>query len=459
MKIKLYLVLVLVWLAVCFEDVSCALSRQAGGCGPGTDNSGCGNVGDPYQGQGQPPANATISGCGALSPPSPGYVYRVTANIGTDATHACLTWSYTRPFVLDLNGHTVTGMISGRMNPYGLTIMNGTVNCNSSSTGCIDVTQGSAPTAYDKIHHLTLNQAALGGRCINFNQENIYTPVSTRYLQIYNVQGTLPNADEGNGRAYLIWVGGVATIAAEVWNSTVSPGGNLDQFQGIVMAVTVGSYVHNNYIVLPHPTYSTSGDPTDRGILFDCEGKVGSGCGSNTAAYNVIVADNNRAIRVRGEIGDVIHDNVILNCRAGYGTGCIMVGGTDVYTEATAAEIYSNTIELNDGEGIFLEASSYHTANVHDNTVTCYLGNCSNAGWFAYTLSEEPGYPDPIAGPILTVKNTTFPSNWGGRNAVMSCGPPGNSAYTCGMPGNAASVTYCNAGRVVGNGAMTQSCP
>jgi hypothetical protein len=136
-----------------------------------------------------------------------------------------------------------------------------------------------------------------------------------------------------------------------------------------------------------------------------------------------------------------------------------MVGGTDVYPEATAAEIYSNTIELNDGEGIFLEASSYHTANVHDNTVTCYLGNCSNAGWFAYTLSEEPGYPDPIAGPILTVKNTTFPSNWGGRNAVMSCGPPGNSAYTCGIPGNAASVTYCNAGRVVGNGAMTQSCP
>jgi len=85
-------------------------------------------VGDPYQGQGQPSANATIVGCGALSPSSSGYVYRVTADIGTDATHACLTWSYTQPFVLDLNGHTVTGIISGKMNPYGITIMNGTVN-------------------------------------------------------------------------------------------------------------------------------------------------------------------------------------------------------------------------------------------------------------------------------------------------------------------------------------------
>jgi len=497
MKTKFYLVVVLVWLAVPIVArvrknapvlstmsptsgaagggsftltatgsnfsstpiVNTITTPTTGGCGPGTDNSACGNVGDPYQGQGQPSANATIIGCGALSPSSSGYVYRVTADIGTDATHSCLTWSYTQPFVLDLNGHTVTGMISGKMNPYGITIMNGTVNCNSSSTGCIDVTQGSSPAAYDRIHHLTLNQAATNARCINFNQENLYTPVSTRYVQIYNVQGTLPNNLEATGRSYLIWVGGAGTVPAEVWNATFSPGANLNSFQGIAMYNTRGSYVHNNYIVLPHPAYNLGLYDTDRGILFDCEGKVGSPCGSNIAAYNVIVADNNRAIRVRAETGDIIHDNVILNCRMNDAAGCIQIGDTDVYTEASAAEIYSNTIELNDGIGIVLGGSSYETANVHDNSVTCYQGNCSSVTLFASTLCTEPSYPRPIAAGSLTVKNTTFPSNWGGRNAVMSCGPPGNPAYTCGVSDDTARVIYCNTGTVVGNGTVTQSCP
>jgi hypothetical protein len=423
-------------------------------------------VGNPYAnypGGTQPAANATLSACGALSVPSSGYVYRLTSNIGSDPTTSCLTWYYGYPFVLDLNGYTVTGMIAGQMNPYGIVIMNGTVNCNSASTGCIDIQQGWGPAAYEQIHHLTLNQAALGGRCINFNQENIYTPVSTRYLQIYNVQGTLPNANEGDDRAYLIWVGGVGTVAAEVWNNTVSPGANLDAFQGITMYKTWGSYVHNNYIVLPHSAYDTGVYDTDRAILFDCESDSRGACtegGSNIAAYNQIVADNNRAIRVRAESGDVIHDNVIQDCRASGSSSCIYIGDTDIYTEPTAVEIYNNTIEINDGNGIGLPGSSYETANVYNNTVTCYLGSCSSAGWFAFTETVEPSYPESIAAGTLTVTNNTFPSNWGSNNAVLSCGPPGNSAYACGdsTSVDSATVTYCNTGTVVGNGTVTESC-
>ena len=444
------------------QSYNMTVASSTAGCGAGTNNSQCGNVSDPYAGHGAPTANATITSCGELNPPSSGYVYRLTADIGSDPTTACLTWYYSYPFVLDLNGYTVTGMIAGAANPYGFTIMNGTVNCNSVSTGCIDVQQGNSPTAYDSIHHLTLNQAALGGRCINFNQENAYTSVSTRYIQIYNVQGTLPNSLEGDDRSYLIWVDGAGTVPAEVWNATVSPGANLNAFQGITMYQTVGSYVHNNYIVLPPPAYDTGAYDTDRAILFDCEGKVGSPCGSNVAAYNQIVADYNRSLRVRAEVGDVIHDNAITDCRyADASGGCIHIGDTDADTEATAAEIYSNTIELNSGYGIMLGGSSYEQANVHDNTVTCYQGNCSNVTWFALTLCTEPSYPHPIAAGSLRVKNTTFPSNWGSINAVMSCGPPGNAAYTCGDPSNvdAATVTYCNTGTLVGNGTMTQSCP
>jgi hypothetical protein len=498
MKTQFYLVLVLVWLAVPIVSrvrknapvlsrvsptsvatgggsftltdtnsnfssapiVNTITNPTAGGCGPGTDNSGCGSVGDPYEGQGQPSANAKVFGCGALSPSSSGYVYRVTADIGTDATHACLTWSYTQPFVLDLNGHTVTGMISGKMNPYGITIMNGTIKCNSNSTGCIDVQHDAAPAAYDKFHHLTLNQAALGGRCINFNQNAIYNPVSTRYVQIYNVQGTLPNANEGGSRAYLIWVNGANTVPAEVWNATVSPGANLNTFQGIAFYAMPGGYAHNNYIVLPHPSYNLGLYDTDRAILFDCEGKVGSPCGSNIAAYNQIVADQNRAFRVRSETGDVIHGNLIQNCRLNLpAEACIHIGDTDTQGEATSAEIYGNTIEMNDGAGIELGGDSSGTANVHDNTVTCYLGDCSRAGWFAFTSLWETAFPHPTAAGTLTVKNTTFPSNWGSRNAVMSCGPPGNPAYTCGVSDDTASVIYCNTGTVVGNGTVTQSCP
>jgi hypothetical protein len=125
------------------QSYSMTVASSTAGCGAGTNNSQCGNVGDPYAGHGAPTANATITSCGELNPPSSGYVYRLAADIGTDPTTSCLTWYYGYPFVLDLYGYTVTGMIAGAMNPYGLTIMNGTVNCNSASTGCIDIQQGS----------------------------------------------------------------------------------------------------------------------------------------------------------------------------------------------------------------------------------------------------------------------------------------------------------------------------
>jgi len=126
------------------QSYNMTVASSTAGCGAGTNNSQCGNVSDPYAGHGAPTANATITSCGELNPPSSGYVYRLTADIGTDPTTACLTWYYSYPFVLDLNGYTVTGMIAGAANPYGFTIMNGTVNCNSVSTGCIDVQQGNS---------------------------------------------------------------------------------------------------------------------------------------------------------------------------------------------------------------------------------------------------------------------------------------------------------------------------
>jgi hypothetical protein len=263
------------------------------------------------------------------------------------------------------------------------------------------------------------------------------------------------------GRYNWIQILGAATATAEVWNCTISPGGYADEFQGIGLW-TIGAYVHNNYIVLPHPLYEIGTHQTDRAIEFDCVGKTEDTCGHNELAYNQIVADNNRAIRVRAETGDLIHDNVIQNCRVNaMESGCIMIGGADVYDNATSAEVYNNTIEINDGEGILVMGSSYSTANIHDNTVTCYQGDCSHAMWFAHTNQSEPGFSDPIPGAIMTVKNTTFPANWGDRNAVMACGPPGNPAWSCEDPKNldSATVTYCNTGKVVGNGTIYESCP
>jgi hypothetical protein len=429
------------------------------GCGPATDQSLCGNAGDPYGGGGAPAPDATITACGALTPPSPGYVYRVTANIGAAAAADCITWSYTDPFVLDLYGHTVTGMIHGTNSPYGTTIMNGTVTCNSVATGCVDVGQDGVAAAYDRIHHLTINQAALGGRAVNFNQNNLYTPVATRYIQIYNIQATFTNANEGANRTYLIWANGGNTVPAEAWNNTASPGAALNGFQGIAFYAIPGGYAHNNYIVLPHPSYTTALEPP-RAILFDCEGKVGSPCGGNEAAHNQIVADYSRAIRVRAETGDLIHDNTLLNCRfTDIDGGAINVGDTDIQGEATSAEIYSNTFELNDGNGVNLGGDSSDTANVHDNTVTCYLGSCTAALWFAMTQITETSFTHPIAAGTLTVKNTTFPGAWGSKNTVLSCGPAGNPSYVCGIADDTATVLYCNTGTVVGNGTKTLSCP
>jgi hypothetical protein len=156
-RLKTAILLAAVIAFVNFSPVSRGLAAQPpdrpapAGCGAGYDQSACGNVGDPYEGQGAPKPNATIAACGTFKPPSNGYVYRVTRDIGSDPTRDCITFSYTHTFVLDLDRHTITGKIHVAVNPYGLNIMNGTVNCNDPTHACVQVYEGSSPTVLPQL--------------------------------------------------------------------------------------------------------------------------------------------------------------------------------------------------------------------------------------------------------------------------------------------------------------------
>jgi hypothetical protein len=208
--------------------------------------------------------------------------------------------------------------------------------------------------------------------------------------------------------------------------------------------------MHDNQVYMD---YNTVAD----GRAFLCDG---AGIGGSCDIYNnVITSTNNRAIRYRGQASPVVqhgkvYDNYFYNIQEVGTLAAIHLGENDANLAAENVEIYNNTFELNGGQAII--NCSAAGANIHDNTVTCYGNDCSSASYFART-NVEGGLPD--AGTEMTVKYTTFPSNWGGRNAVMACGVPGTPSYSCTKATGSSTVTYCDTGVVVGNGTITQQCP
>jgi hypothetical protein len=144
------------------------------GCGPGTDMSTCGNVGDPYEGGAFDPTGKTSLNACLDQADTPAHVlhamtentsYYLTGNIVGDPALIC--FAIRKGDTLDLRGYTVTGRIDETgLNPNGIVIFNGTVNCNVYPIGATCIRIGSsnnAFTAKTRLHHLTAHNSAHPG--------------------------------------------------------------------------------------------------------------------------------------------------------------------------------------------------------------------------------------------------------------------------------------------------------
>jgi hypothetical protein len=298
-------------------------------------------------------------------------------------------------------------------------------------------------------------------------------------------------------------------VAVETDHNYVHCIGTTSACQGFPFLATTFVQAHHNQVEMD---YNTVGD----GRAFLCD-FAGLGPGNTCDVYsNYIIATNNRAIRYRGPTSPVqygkAYSNAIYNIQEGGLSAAIHIGEDDLDMEMADIEVYNNTFELNStGHGQAVIVTWAQGPNIHDNTVTCYNNDCSSAGYFARTSAQSTawwngyayllnqmhvdpsgytqlvttagtsGASEPAWNPVLygttsdggavwtnqgvlqaaimTVKNTTFPGNWGTNKAIGVCGTGG--ALACYGGTQVSTATYCNTGTLdVGTGATaTESCP
>ncbi len=413
-------------------------------------NSTYGPCGDPYEGSGGPPANATpITACGTLSPMT-GQYYLVKNDLGSSSTlgSTCLSASYVPHFTLDLGGRNVNGVIVINTNNLsGQIIFNGVLNCSVPS-GCIQINGADTPSAQARIHHIAVNQAGSQGYAVfvAWQPGATGTPVPGFRMDHIGGSGVPPNQPSVNRTNFLYFTGPFVGLDAD-YNNLILPN-TAAGCQGIVAMEAPWSTIHDNFIQMGDPM-SISGDSC-RGIILDSEGKFGvAGTGGGSQVYNnLIFAGQNRAVRVRAETGDVIYNNTINDVNLGGRLAAIHIGECDVATEAASAEVYGNLFYMNGGNAVVATGSPNISANVHDNTVACYNGNCAAAGYFALTDALFSGYN----GANLTVTNNNV-SALGTAPAVKVCGTNGtNSAYYCSIATAMTTANQCVTGNVIGQG-------
>jgi hypothetical protein len=469
-------------------SVSISGKLQAG-CGAFTDNSLCGNVGDPYEGHGPPPNQQPISACTTITTGSTNY--KLTGNIGTDPTAACIQVTYNvNDITVDLGGYTITGAIFDYSSGDGSTIFNGTVTCNVVTTGayphsCVDTYfnyGGGAPTtAQYRLHHLTVNQQNQNGLQLEIEADEASTysgggtgrgmPCRIDHITV-DSNAISPAPDGTNNRYGGIYDAGIAGVAGSGCNVEMDDnyihcgGGLLNNCQGMGVSPAEFAYMHNNEVLMDNLVDAQS----SRGAICDAQAGVNGTC---DVYHNYFLVNHNRAVRYRicttgipctGTQTGLVYNNEMLNIQQGGRVAAIHIGETDVALEQANIRVYENTLELNPstaggagtpGNGIVVAGAE--GVIVHNNAVTCYGGDCTGAGYVLLTDTW------PYAGGVtsVTIKNMTLPSGWGSNAAVEACGPGNPTEYNCtdDLTNGVATVNYCNTGTLVGNGVMTESCP
>jgi hypothetical protein len=369
------------------------------GCGAGTDNSDCGNVGDPYEGGSvhSPCTGAcAVTACGTLTTANSPFVLQ--NDVGSDPAAICFHLD-SRNITLDLAGHTVTGRIDETgLYASGITIFNGTVNCSVAplSVGsCIKISSSSAYTAKTRIHHVTaLNSAEPGNNVI----ATIYLDWTgldgtNTAIEVDHVTGYVQTALTSNRAEFMRVTTGKKV---DIHNNDLTCNADVaacNPIEVVGAAGYVNGLIHHNRVTIINNTVS-DGLPRAIVIAGPDSGSVGT---QGWRVYNnICTANNGRCFRFR-QVNDLqVHDNQVLNCAATMGYGCYHFAdpsnGTAYVSDAQAV-IYNETITLDTGGvGFWLRDGNGWT--VRDVTV---IGTHGKLGRLDTPLQAPPGGPVPTS--------------------------------------------------------------
>jgi len=404
------------------------------GCGTGTDNSDCGNVGDPYEGGGFDPSGKTVlDACGTLSR---NVSYYLTGPLGSNPATICVTLPFgSGPITLDLRGYTVTGRIDGTgIDANGITIFNGAVNCNISPapTACVKISSASAYTAKTRLHHLTPhNSSDVGPAAIHAEWSGL--DGTNTALEIDHITCSVAPAPTSNRTICLNVVSGKKVL---IHHNDLTCTANTKACQGLQLIPPQGyvnTEIYNNKGTIETNTVS-GGLPRMFCVSGPDSGSTGA---QGIKVYNnYCEANNGRCFRFRQVNDLLVHDNEVVNCAdtATMGYGCYHFadpsGGTS-YVGDAQANIYNETVALDTG-GVAFWLRDGNGWTVKNSTVT---GTHGKLGQLDTPLQAPPGGPVPTSATFCgisgasgldtdstaaasTTVNTFNAGNWSGAGTI-----------------------------------------
>ncbi len=378
-----------------------------------------GNVGDPYEGA-TPPAATLISTCQTLAPTASYRLSRALAALTSANVCLQLTGPNT---TIDLNGYKITGRITApATNINGAHIFNGTIECaqfsDTGDNGCVWL-YGDNRTATNQVrlHHLSVRNTAPCSRAIHIEWDAPGAYTGTYLLRLSNLN---MNAASGPtcSRSFNVSIIGSDYVTAEFDHNDVTCPADSGACQGVVFYGTNNNRAHHNRIELLQNTTAE----TARGILCDksdyCE-----------IDENLVIANNNRAFRVRDSQHARIHDNVVQQITC-CGASAVHLGDPDAGTNDLDAIIENNAFEVRDG--LVLTIRSAFNAWFRNNTISCV--GCSGSSNLARVRSGLSTSINLENNPSVTA----LPS----PQIMVESG---------------AAVAVCESGQAAGSGAITTS--
>lgn len=342
---------------------------------PAQGQTGYGNVGDPYQGRGSDPHAIRISSCTIIHH---GGSYRLSRDIGSDQTAVCLTINSSN-VTLDLGGFTVTGRIVSVYSiptPSGLVLFHGNIICNvpysgTADVGCVRISGSNPLTATLQSHHLTIYNAASTGVAykVEWSLSSPFTGASFSF-RLHDISARM--ATGSTNRVSGLDVTGTNQTVEYSFNDLSCP--NTRTCQPLICYASLNCKIHDNRISMATNTT----DEVGRAILID--GHVQGGEVWN----NLLIANNNRVLRIRDSMNINVHHNTIKSITA-IGSpsyyGAVHLADPDSGGNDLHVVIQNNTFEVGDGTVIVIRDG--WDVSAQNNTITCLAGPIGCTGRFA----------------------------------------------------------------------------
>jgi hypothetical protein len=423
----------------------------------------CGNVGDPWDGGGQPASTVTVSAADqTYNAVTANAVYRFSGNI-TAADSTCANGiEFTGgvgPLTIDLNGTTYTGVICITARYLaGVRVVNGTITCSviasGTVTGCIRylATTGGDYTGIVQFDHLTVTNTADPGAGSAHGIYSEITPascVTSPVIRFNNLTITSATATTAARVVLLRTVASVSatgnTCGARADHNNLTCAADTSACQGIDFLYQYAPTVENNYINMVQNTTAATG----RAINIDNDNNSTNYCTLCAGAKvrnNIVDANNNRAIRNRGSATMLAENNKIYAIK---GTAIHVGDATSPQGDYLnqSIKIQNNLLEIGLA-GIGIWGRGITGVLGRNNNFTCHSGGCGT------------GRAIEIATPTGVMATTTFDF----QNNTVSASIGAGASCTAGTATNSCALAtttaqFCGSGTFSGAGTQTDTSP